>query len=250
MGKRITRLIILFIIVLSVFNSRLVFAKTVKQPYLAEQAKGKAPDVKVYLTGSKLKSTVSVSGQIEQISLQQNGEVVSFDQSGEGLHYIILLDNSGSIDEVQFKESKRQLISLCRTIKANDRFTLYTVGTYNSGGEKKKIVAKLSGSDKKQVKKAIKRIKKIKYLKSPKSKTVLYRSLNEVLATWQAPVERSVVLMITDGEDDSRGKDIDQKSTADEVKNATIPVYGILLHNVARKPNKAKMAPPGINFKN
>ncbi len=241
MGKRITRLIILFIIVLSVFNSRLVFAKTVKQPYLAEQAKGKAPDVKVYLTGSKLKSTVSVSGQIEQISLQQNGEVVSFDQSGEGLHYIILLDNSGSIDEVQFKESKRQLISLCRTIKANDRFTLYTVGTYNSGGEKKKIVAKLSGSDKKQVKKAIKRIKKIKYLKSPKSKTVLYRSLNEVLATWQAPVERSVVLMITDGEDDSRGKDIDQKSTADEVKNATIPVYGILLHNVARKPNKAKM---------
>lgn len=32
MGKRITRLIILFIIVLSVFNSRLVFAKTVKQP--------------------------------------------------------------------------------------------------------------------------------------------------------------------------------------------------------------------------
>lgn len=241
MGKRITRLIILFIITLSLFNSRQICAKTVKQPYLAEQAKGKAPDIKVYMTGSKMKSTVSVSGQMEHVSLQQSGEVVSFGQSGEGLHYIILLDNSGSIDEVQFQESKRQLISLCKALKANDRFTLYTVGTYNSGGEKKKIAVKLSGSNQKQVRKVIKRIKKIKYLKSQKSKTVLYRSLNEVLSAWQTPAERTVVLMITDGEDDSRGKDIDRKSTAVEVKNATIPVYGILLHNVARKPDKAKM---------
>lgn len=241
MGKRVIRLFILSIFAFSLFNSSQICAKSIKQPYLAEQAKGKAPGVKAYLTGAKMKNTVTVSGQMEQVSLQQNGEVVSFDQSGEGMHYIILLDNSGSIDEVQFKESKKQLISLCKTLKDNDRFTLYTVGTYNSSGEKKKIAAKLSGSDKKQVKKVIKRIKKIKYLKSPKSKTVLYRSLNEVLAAWQTPAERTVVLMVTDGEDDSRGKDIDRKSTADEVKNASIPVYGILLHNVARKPNKAKM---------
>nr|MDE6851573.1 FHA domain-containing protein [Lachnospiraceae bacterium] len=118
---------------------------------------------------------------------------------------------------------------------------MYTVGTNHSSGEKRTIISNLQGSDKKGIKKAARKIEKTKYLKSKKSKTVLYRSLNEVLASQQTAASRTVILMVTDGEDDSIGKDIDQKSTANEVKNATVPVYGILLHNVASKPNKAKM---------
>lgn len=240
MGKRIS-FMILFAIALGTLFGRSVDAKTIKQPYLAEQAKGKAPVAKVYMTGSKMGVSVPVSGQIDNFSFQQNGDIVSFDQSGEGLNYIILFDNSGSVDEAQFRESKKQLVSLCKSLKENDLFTLYTVGSYSGGGEKKKVVSNLQGSDKKKRKKVLKQISKIKYLKSKKSKTVLYRSLNEVMVEQQGNAGRTVILMITDGEDDSRGKDIDQKSTADEVKNGTIPVYGILLHNVSSKPNKAKM---------
>ncbi len=241
MGKRMIRTIVLLSVALGLIYSKSVDAKTIKQPYLAEQAKGKAPGVKVYMTGSKMKKSVPVSAQIEGVTLQQNGDIVPFNKSGEGMHYIIILDNSGSVDEVQFKESKKQLISLCNSLKDQDFFTLYTVGTYHSSGEKKTVISNLGGFDKKKIKKVIKRIKKIKYLKSKKSKTVLYRSLNEVLASQQAAANRTVILMVTDGEDDSRGKDIDQKSTVNEVKNAAVPVYGILLHNVASKPNKAKM---------
>lgn len=241
MGKKLRVSVILLAIFLGIMFGKSVDAKTIKQPYLAEQAKGKAPNVKVYMTGSKMRASVPVSGQIESVPLQQNGDIVSFHKSGEGMHYVILLDNSGSVDEVQFKESKKQLILLCKSLKDQDIFTLYTVGTYHSSGEKKTIISNLQGSEKKTIKKVIKKIQKIKYLKSKKSKTVLYRSLNEVLASQQMAANRTVILMITDGEDDSKGKDIDQKSTANEVKNATVPVYGILLHNVASKPNKAKM---------
>lgn len=240
MGKRIILSMILSAAVLGILPASLAEAKTIKQPYLAEQAKGKAPAAKVYMTGSKMETSVPVSGQMGDFSFRQNGEIVSFDQSGEGLHYVILFDNSGSIAEAQFRESKKQLVSLCKSLGANDLFTLYTVGSSSAGGEKKRIVSDLQGSDKKKRKKVLKQIAKIPYLKS-KSKTVLYRSLNETLAEQQGNAVRTVILMITDGEDDSRGKDIDRKSTADEVKNGTIPVYGILLHNVSSRPNKTKM---------
>lgn len=241
MGKKLRVSVILLAIFWGIMFGKSVDAKTIKQPYLAEQAKGKAPNVKVYMTGSKMRASVPVSGQIEDFSFQQSGEIVSFDKSGEGMHYVILFDNSGSIDEAQFRESKKQLVSLCKSLGANDLFTLYTVGSYSGGGEKKKVVSNLQGSDEKKRKKVLQQISKIKYLKSKKSKTVLYRSLNEVMVEQQGNGGRTVVLMITDGEDDSRGKDIDQKSTADEVNNGMIPVYGILLHNVSSKPNKAKM---------
>ncbi|MDE6852746.1 MAG: hypothetical protein K2J67_09735 [Lachnospiraceae bacterium] len=133
MGKRVIRSIVLVFVALGMISSKSANAKTIKQPYLAEQAKGKAPNVKVYMTGSKMKRSVPVSGQIESVPLQQNGDIIPFDKSDEGMHYIILLDNSGSVDEVQFKESKKQLVSLCKSLKDQDIFTLYTVCLlYNS----------------------------------------------------------------------------------------------------------------------
>lgn len=51
----------------------------------------------------------------------------------------------------------------------------------------------------------------------------------------------SVVLLVTDGEDDSLGKDNSKESTLENVKKSMVPVYGILLKNKAKKPNKKKM---------
>ncbi len=242
MGKRISIRMAALLTVLGLVMTMPVSAATIKQPYLAEQTEGKAPNLKVYMTGSRMDKSVSVSGTIGGKEFSQKGDIVSFQKSGEGVHYIVLLDNSGSIDLKQFNASKKQLIAMSKALGKKDKLTLYSVGTNSAGGEKTTVLNELKGSKKNKGKIASRKIKKIKYMNTSKSKTVLYRSLNQVLAAQAAPDMRTVVVLITDGEDDSKGKDINKKSTVAEVKNAMVPVYGILLHNVSRKPNKAKMS--------
>ena len=52
MGKRMICLLASIMLLLSGVP---VSAATVRSPYMAEQAQGKAPDVTVYMTGSKMK---------------------------------------------------------------------------------------------------------------------------------------------------------------------------------------------------
>ena len=92
---------------------------------------------------------------------------------------------------------------------------------------------KKKDKEKKEQKSDCKKIEKIPYLKSANIKTVLYRSINQILKEQASPEKRTVLLLITDGEDDSQGKDINNVSTAKTVKEASIPVYGIMLN---RKP--------------
>ncbi len=231
MGKRI--LLILTVCVLALAGGRMetVYAAAIKSPYLAEQAMGKAPNAKVYMTGQQMNESVAVTGTVDDVNLMQNGEIVRFDQSGEGICYIILLDNSGSVNEKQFNEAKKQLIRMRKSLGEQDKMLLYTVGTTSGAGEKKTVFERTERvSSKKGVRNDCKRIQKIKYMNTANSMTVLYRSLNEVLAGQASPAMRTVVLLITDGEDDSAGKDIDKVSTEKEVKNASVPVYGVLLH--------------------
>lgn len=241
MGKRITLIIGIIAIAISAMAGNEASASIFKQPYIAEQAEGVAPSVKAYLTGGNINGQAAVSGKIGEIQLTAEGTPIRFLESTEGIHYIILLDNSGSVDGKQFGEVKKQLVGMRKSLRAQDFMTLYTVGTFSAAGSKKNIFGKSVSGNENTVKKDIKKIKKIKYLNSIKSKTVLYRSLNEVLAANTSPQMRTVLLLITDGEDDSKGKDIDGKSTASEMKNAMIPAYGILLHNKSRHPNKKKM---------
>lgn len=242
MGKQLAGFFLLCVLVSAGLSVRNVSAATIKAPYMAEQAEGKAPEVTVYMTGSKMSRSVSVSGKIGNKAFVQEKRTVSFGKSGEGICYIILLDNSGSVNQKQFAEARKQIAGLRQSLSKRDRMVLYTVGTYSAAGSKKNVLGRVAkGSEKTRKKSDVKKINKIKYLASSKSKTVLYRSLNEVLAEQASPRMRTVVLMITDGEDDSRGKDIDKVSTSGEVKNALVPVYGILLHNDSSHPNKAKI---------
>ena len=208
-----------------------VEAAAIKSPYLAEQAQGKAPNVTVYMTGSKMQQDVSVNGKIKNISLTQNGEVLSFEQSGKHISYIILMDNSGSVHQAQFEESKKQLVQLRQSLKKGDRMTLYTVGTDNPEGEKTQVFSSKVKETDESVAADCEKISGITYMNTKQSMTVLYRSLNEILHEEASPKLRTIVLLITDGEDDSKGKDIDGVSTANTVKEASVPVYGIILAN-------------------
>lgn len=230
MGKRIILIVTMCALLFSEGNIDTVKAANIKSPYIAEQAIGKAPNVKAYITGSKIQDASEVSGTIGETPLTQKEDIIPFKDSGEGISYIILLDNSGSVNRKQFDEAKSQLIKMRKSLKNNDEMTLYTVGTNSAAGEKKNVLGRTANASEEDKKSAdCKKIQKIKYMASADSKTVLYRSLNEVLASQTSPKMRTVVLLVTDGEDDSKGKDIDKVSTEEEVKDASIPVYGVLL---------------------
>ena len=239
MGKRIVLMITICVLLSSGGDMNTVKAANIKSPYNLEQAIGKAPNVKAYMTGSKMQEASEVSGTVGEISLTRKGEIIPFENSGESISYIILLDNSGSVNKKQFDESKKQLIKMRKSLKNDDEMTLYTVGAKSAAGEKKNVLGRTANASEEDQKTAdCKKIKNIKYMASVDSKTVLYRSLNEVLASQTAPAKRTIVLLVTDGEDDSKGKDIDKVSTAEEVKEAYVPVYGVLLERNSGKADK------------
>lgn len=220
-----------------------VQAKTFMTPYLVEQAQGKAPDVTAYVTGGKMKKTAVFSGVLgDDINLMQSVETTSFDKSGEGIRYIILVDNSGSVEPGQLGEAKKQLMNLRKEMSDEDQMCLYTVGGNDSAGSKKNVLGReVKGKDSQKLSADLKKIKGIKYYNSKKSKTVLYRSLREVLEENTTLEKRTVVFLVTDGEDDSTGKNNDKEVIRKTVSESMIPVYGVLLYNKAQKPNKMKM---------
>lgn len=235
MGRRVRKIAAICILMLFGGSIGSVYAANVNAPYIAEQAIGKAPNVEVYMTGSKMGKDTQVIGTIDSIDFISRGDIETFEESEKGISYIILMDNSASVNEAQFEESKRQLSELRKSLKAGDEMTLYTVGTDDAGGEKSLVFTRtVSTGDKKDKKADCKQVEGIAYLSGAESKTVLFRSLNQILQEQVSPKIRTVILLITDGEDDSQGKDIDNVSTVKTVQEASVPVYGILLN---RKPS-------------
>lgn len=232
-----------FAVLLVMAGGRPAQAKFFSNSYIVEQARGEAPNVKAYITGRDVTEKVTFSGKLGGgIEVSQERKAKAFGKSGEGIHYIILVDNSGSVDKGQFAEAKKQLASLRGSMKKKDKMSLYLVGTKSASGNKKNVLGKTAAGNKaKDIKKDKKKIMGMKRDSGPKSKTVLYRSLNDVLAGNRAPGIRTVVLLVTDGEDDSAGKNNSRQSTLKNVKDAVIPVYCVMLNNVAKKPDKKKI---------
>lgn len=70
---------------------------------------------------------------------------------------------------------------------------------------------------------------------------MLYRSITKKLTTVDNSSERTVMFLITDGEDDSAGKDKEDYNVNPAVKKSKVPVYAVLLKNVSSKPNLSKI---------
>lgn len=235
MGRRIICILSVFMLALAGVP---VKAATIKSPYMAEQAQGKAPNVTVYMTGAQMQEASDVSGKIKDITFRQKDEIKPFDQSGKSIAYIILMDNSGSVAQAQFEESKNQLIQMRQSLRKGDQMTLYIVGTDSPEGEKTEIFSSRADDPDKSLAADCDKIGAIAYMNTKQSMTVLYRSLNEIMHQQASPKERTVVLLITDGEDDSKGKDIDNVSTANTVKEGSVPVYGVILANKSGKEDE------------
>lgn len=208
--------------------------------YNVEQAYGKPPVIKAYINGNKVTEKSEFAGKVAGADFKEDRqfyeeEVCRFDKSKEGIRYIILLDNSRSVDKKQFLQAKKELIKLRKSMSEKDKMTLFTVGSDHSKGEKKRVI---NANGKKELKK---QVQQIRALKRTKGKTVLYRSLTQVLGTAEGEELRTVVLLITDGEDDSQGKNNRTYQVNSAVKNSRIPIYGLLLKNVSSRPDKEKM---------
>lgn len=227
MGKRIKMLVILAAAAGLFLLPGGRETEAARKKFVLEQSCAIAPDVKAYIGGSYagdwsgLAFDATVTNGENEIALSQTS-VRRFDESGEGIHYIVLLDNSGSVDNKQLKNVKNELVKLEKELGGQDQLTVYTVGT------KKKDGAKTRAS-------------RIQAIKGGAKYTILYRSINEILAEEAAAPMRTVLLLVTDGEDDSEGKDNSIENTVRNVKNAAVPVYGILLRNTLSNQNKKKM---------
>ena len=135
MEKRITGILAAFMLAV-LAGSGMVQAAAIGTPYVAEQAIGKAPNMKAYVTCSKMKKNAAVTGKIGDIELTQNGDITTFQKSGEKKNYIILMDNSGSVNETQFAEAKEQLKNLRKSLarysadKGEEQFVDYLLNFY------------------------------------------------------------------------------------------------------------------------
>lgn len=241
MGRKIIKIaIIIFVIGCTLGNESYSTAAGIQKAYNLEQAVGKAPNVKAYVTGKKVSKKSKFNGRItgddiaEGLELQQTN-IQLFKKSGEGIRYIVLLDNSASVDKKQFQQMIKELIKIRRSLRSKDELLLYTVGADKATGKKTKVI---SAKGKKNTASDVKKIKKIK---RTKKKTVLYRSLTEILENVNGEKIRTVILLATDGEDDSQGKSNKSYEINPLVKKTKVPIYGLLFKNVSKKPNKAKM---------
>ncbi len=221
----------------------------VNKAYLAEQAKGKAPNVKVYMTGNEMKDDLKMEGSLGELQFTQSGDIQSFEASGESVRYIVLFDNSGSIDIDQFEPAKQELIKLRKNLKNSDEMQLFTVGTLDIAGDRTDVFGRTAvATETDKVNADCEKIEAIEYLGGPESKTILYRSMNEIIEqqSYQIGIDsiRSVFILITDGEDDSddiNGKNNDKDTTLRNVQNAMVPLYAVLLNDTAREPDEEKI---------
>lgn len=253
MGRKIKSILFPIFVLACLFGSlsqeKCSVAAGMQIPYNVEQAVGKAPTVKAYVNGKKVSAKTKFSAKItgdnitESLDFRQK-DIRSFRKSGEGVRYIVLLDNSGSVDKKQFQQALKELAAMRKSLRKKDELIIYTVGTDKSTGQKKKIISAKGG---KNVSKDVKKIKKIK---RNKKKTALYRSLTQILESTNGEKIRTVIVLITDGEDDSQGKSNKSYEVNPLVKKTKVPIYGLLLKNISKKPNKAKMANTRKNLLN
>ncbi len=284
-------LILLAAGMLTTFSAADVSAADMTKAYNLEQAQGKAPTVKAYMNGKKVNGKNEISAQLSGSDLKEELEmkkksVRKFAKTGEGIRYVILLDNSLSVSASQFAQAKAELVRLRRQMGEKDQMLLYTVGSDRARGEKKCVVkvtgktagkatgktagkatgktagkatgktagkatgktagkaaGKTAGKAEKAAEEAekAKQIQAIQGISRSKYKTVLYRSLGQVIETIDNSKIRTVIILITDGEDDSQGKNNRSYQVNPAVRQSKAPIYGLLLENVSSSPNSEKI---------
>ena len=186
-----------------------------------EQIDLNAPTATVYGYG------LDGEGEAEAFLGEERLQLLSaqpFETTGEGIQYYLLLDVSDSMPEAYFDKIKSGIASFYGALGSDDRINFITFGQEvlvrkegKAGPEE--IAAVLSDIDNRD------------------RRTLLFEAVSQAAGMTEkagAGGGRRVIIAISDGEDVAEGQKV-LPEVLDELKEKSIPVYGLCIEDTARK---------------
>ncbi|RLC16233.1 MAG: hypothetical protein DRI57_11565 [Deltaproteobacteria bacterium] len=185
------------------------------------------PEIKVYADISDADGNPVQGIQPEQITATSGTDtvtvtdIVPFEESSEGVAYILLTDISKSLKKQQFKQIRDALNAWVEAMRAEDRASVITFGNTV------KVVQDFT-ADKESLK------SEISSLKPSDNHTQLHRGLVKAMEMGRRtdpdlPACR-VIVTLSDGHDDFAGG-MTQQEVLDRMREDRVPIYAIGFHN-------------------
>lgn len=182
-----------------------------------EQVSVCMPQVKVYLMGEDVQDVdfqqITAQKEDEELSVESIGD---FDDSGEGILYMCLLDISGSIDGESFQGAKDALLDFAGQLKDTEKCMLLTFGN--------DVKTVWVGSESQEERKKL-----LDGIQNDNENTQLFEALHQAAdlsVENKGSIDRKVALVFTDGLDEAVGKSTSQEAL-NELQAKGLPVYGI-----------------------
>jgi VWFA-related protein len=218
MGER--RRIVLLILLLWVASNKAGAGEPGR--FAISQASIRPPDITVYLDlldgngeppGQLPASDISAAIQGEALKVAQ---VMSFDASGEGVAYVVLVDVSKSIGTSQFTQIRNAIDNWIEGLRSADRMAIFTFGQ-----QYKQLID--FTDDKAKLKAALQNARPTDL------QTKLYLALNNAVNLIQRTEtglpNRRVIVVLTDGKDEGSG--ITADDVRDLIQQSHVPIYAI-----------------------
>ena len=223
--RRISVAVIGVIFLLGAFSGMSLCAKAQSpgtgelEVFQIEQVRAEMPQIQVYVRG--VNANEACEAYLDGNALTSTGNQ-SLDENGTS--YLIMLDISGSITSEYFLAAKKQVEELAQNLGPKDKITLITFGDTvkmqvsdsQNADEISKILALLQAKDK---------------------KTNLYRAFDQCLKYVEAESqkERQIVLVISDGIQDTGDAGITQEELETRLTQASMPVYAFCVDTADRQ---------------
>ncbi|MDO5574490.1 MAG: FHA domain-containing protein [bacterium] len=215
MGKRVVRIVIAVILSAFFINTTSVYAQTTG--IQIEQVYVNMPDLTTYIITDKeslqKENVIAFLGD-EQLTTES---VDQWNRDTEGMDYYVLVDISGSIKRDFFTGVTEGILQLSEQLGPKDRLILVTFG--------EQVTTVLDGSESRET-----AAEKISSLKRGDQITLFYEALSQMTKMIEKTVasesQRSIAVIISDGEDVAVGKTTKDEALDTLISNG-IPVYGI-----------------------
>lgn len=213
--RRISVTVIGAVFFLSTFSEMGLYAKAQSpgteklEVFQIEQVRAEMPQIQVYVRG--LNADETCEAYLDGTVLASTGEQ-SLNENGTS--YLVMLDTSGSIASEYFLAAKKQIEEIARDLGPKDKITLITFGDTvkmqisdcQNADDISEILAPLQAKD---------------------QKTNLYRAFEQCLKYVETASqrERQIVLVISDGIQDTGDAGITQEELETQLTQASVPVY-------------------------
>lgn len=184
-----------------------------------EQVRAEMPQIQVYVRG--VNANEACEAYLDGNALTSTGKQ-SLNENGTS--YLIMLDISGSITSEYFLAAKKQVEELAQNLGPKDKITLITFGD----------TVKMQVSDSQNVDEIS---KILALLQAKDKKTNLYRAFDQCLKYVEAESqkERQIVLVISDGIQDTGDAGITQEELETRLTQASMPVYAFCVDTADRQ---------------